>query len=382
MKAHKLLGIGLALSLTVGLSGVSADQDVGTLLDEVQSTLGEIEQTYEDAQTNNDQTTLDLIESKMGGIYSAIGKLVIDIGGIDGNILANITDTGDGVSVGGLVKSVAMELKAATNVNHIFLDAKNAEDKRQFYFFSNNDGNPELGIYNHRGSRNIALKGEDGAASWMRNGSLGIGTTAPEAKLHIANATNEALLIERTSGQSSIKAGAADGFLMLDSAGQQMRLNNYVSDNIILANGGGKIGIGTTTPTNVLTVKQGSDTDPVADSWGVYSSRRWKTAIQEIENAVEKVKKLRGVTYEWKANGQKDIGLIAEEVGEIFPEIVAYEANGVDAKSVDYARLVAVLIEAVKEQQNDIDTLKAEKAELEEELTAIKDRLDAIEANL
>ena len=52
-----------------------------------------------------------------------------------------------------------------------------------------------------------------------------------------------------------------------------------------------------------------------------------------------------------KAGSKHDIGLIAEEVGEVVPEVVAYEENGVDAKGVDYARLTAVLIEAVKEQQ-------------------------------
>ena len=41
------------------------------------------------------------------------------------------------------------------------------------------------------------------------------------------------------------------------------------------------------------------------------------------------------MTYQWKADGTADIGLIAEEVGEVIPEVVAYEANGRDALSVD-----------------------------------------------
>jgi hypothetical protein len=52
------------------------------------------------------------------------------------------------------------------------------------------------------------------------------------------------------------------------------------------------------------------------------------------------------------------MGLIAEEVGEVLPEIVAYEENGKDAKGLDYSRLVALLIEAVKEQQKEIAELK------------------------
>ena len=59
------------------------------------------------------------------------------------------------------------------------------------------------------------------------------------------------------------------------------------------------------------------------------------------------------------ANGKHDIGLIAEEVGEVIPEVVVYEGNGQDAQSVDYARLVAVLIEAMKEQQEELEELRA-----------------------
>jgi len=70
------------------------------------------------------------------------------------------------------------------------------------------------------------------------------------------------------------------------------------------------------------------------------------------------VQQLRGVSFEWIADGKKDIGLIAEEVGQVLPEMVVYEDNGQDAKSVDYGRMVAVLIEAVKEQQKEIAFLK------------------------
>ena len=69
---------------------------------------------------------------------------------------------------------------------------------------------------------------------------------------------------------------------------------------------------------------------------------------------------LEGVSYEWKEGGGKDIGLIAEDVGKIFPEIVTYESNKVDALGMDYSRLVPVLIEAVKEQQKQISALKSE----------------------
>jgi len=88
------------------------------------------------------------------------------------------------------------------------------------------------------------------------------------------------------------------------------------------------------------------------------SSRRWKTNIAPMTGALEKVQQLQGVTYDWKDSGRHDIGLIAEDVHAVVPEVVLMEANGVDAKGVDYARLTSLLIEAVKEQQREIRQLQ------------------------
>jgi hypothetical protein len=89
----------------------------------------------------------------------------------------------------------------------------------------------------------------------------------------------------------------------------------------------------------------------IADGWSVYSSRRWKTNIQTLHDALAKVEQLRGVSYDLKASGKHEVGVIAEEVGAVVPEVVSYEENGKDARGVDYSRLTALLIEATKEQQ-------------------------------
>ena len=101
---------------------------------------------------------------------------------------------------------------------------------------------------------------------------------------------------------------------------------------------------------NPLVIGQGQG-GAVADDWSTYSSRRFKTNIQTLPDALDKVERLRGVSYTLKANGKHEIGVIAEEVGAVVPEVVTYEKNGVDARSVDYTRLTALLIEAAKEQQ-------------------------------
>jgi hypothetical protein len=94
----------------------------------------------------------------------------------------------------------------------------------------------------------------------------------------------------------------------------------------------------------------------------VPSSRRWKAKIRPLEEALERVAKLRGVRFDWTAaapNGLAgpDIGLIAEEVAEIVPEAVARDERGAPV-GIDYARLTALLVEAVKAQQGQIDDLK------------------------
>jgi hypothetical protein len=113
------------------------------------------------------------------------------------------------------------------------------------------------------------------------------------------------------------------------------------------------VGIDVSSPTNILTVLQGGG-NAIADGWSTYSSRRWKTNIHLLENALSKVEQLRGVSYDLKDSGKHEIGVIAEEVGQVVPEVVSYEKNGKDARGVDYSRLTALLIEAVKQQQKQI----------------------------
>jgi len=124
----------------------------------------------------------------------------------------------------------------------------------------------------------------------------------------------------------------------------------------------GHVGIGVTSPTYALELPNNNDVSGQARAnfWVTYSSIRWKENIQPIDHALEKVERLRGVYYNGKSDKKRCLGVIAEEVGKVLPEIVDYEENGEDARGLDYARLTAVLIEAVKEQQVEIRRLKSE----------------------
>ncbi|MGA7078901.1 MAG: tail fiber domain-containing protein [Terriglobales bacterium] len=141
-----------------------------------------------------------------------------------------------------------------------------------------------------------------------------------------------------------------------------------------------KVGIGTATPANVFTIAQGAGA-AVSDGWNVYSSRRWKTNIETLRGALGKVEQLRGVSYELKANGKHEVGVIAEEVGAVVPEVVTWDQNGQDAQSVDYSRLTALLIEATKEQQALIAQQQEQMKTQQEQINQLISEVKTIQAS-
>ena len=90
------------------------------------------------------------------------------------------------------------------------------------------------------------------------------------------------------------------------------------------------------------------------------SSIRYKENVEQITNALDTVMSLRGVTYNKKENVDKEIGVIAEEIAEILPEVVKFNTEG-EANSVSYSRITAILIEAIKDLKKEIDELKGNK---------------------
>ena len=107
------------------------------------------------------------------------------------------------------------------------------------------------------------------------------------------------------------------------------------------------------------------DGDVIAFSTTV-SDARLKDDVQTIENATEKVKQLRGVEYTWNKGsrkGQREIGVIAQEVEAVVPEVVHDKklplVDNETYKTVDYEKLVALLIESNKELAARVETLEA-----------------------
>jgi hypothetical protein len=134
-------------------------------------------------------------------------------------------------------------------------------------------------------------------------------------------------------------------------------------------------------PTNdyVLTY---NDTEPGSLTWAdpgvLTSSIRWKEDVRTLDNPMRLVEQLRGVRYTWTESGEADVGVIAEEVAAVLPEVVAFEDDG-QARGVNYGKLVSVLIEATKAQQQDLAAKEQTIEQQQEEIVDLKERLTRLE---
>lgn len=117
--------------------------------------------------------------------------------------------------------------------------------------------------------------------------------------------------------------------------------------------------------TSALTIS-GNDATVVgtvtANSFIYSSDFRLKKDIAPLNGALNKINNLQGVSFNWKNSGKPEIGLIAQDVEKVVPELVVTGSDGL--KAVKYGNIVPLLIEAVKEQQVEINALKAEISKL------------------
>jgi len=149
-----------------------------------------------------------------------------------------------------------------------------------------------------------------------------------------------------------------------------------------------KVGIGTISPATELEVcgTISATNTTVSMSTTCSSDIRFKENVSTLESSLDKLLQLRGVNYYWKAeefpqkgfNNKNQIGFIAQEMENLFPELVTTDANGY--KAVDYAKLSPVVVEAIKEQQQLIDSQKAEIVALQQQVDELQGLRAQVEA--
>lgn len=212
------------------------------------------------------------------------------------------------------------------------------------------------------------------------SGNVGIGTSSPSSTLTVGNAigsisgelTLNPAFTANEGGQINIKksVNGSTADWVIDQYGTsasdaRFRIFNSIGESngiSILENG--NIGMGVLTPSVRLQVGG----DIIANSIAGSSDARFKTNITPIKNPLQKVLQLRGVNFDWNTkvfpdrnfSDQKAIGFIAQDVEKVLPEVVQTEKTSEGYKAVQYDKVVALLVEAIKEQQKQIDRLKLE----------------------
>ena len=200
---------------------------------------------------------------------------------------------------------------------------------------------------------------ENGAVNTvMRGGNVGIGATSPTKKLDIRggdvtiyggvdgyNADSEEVRL--WLGNNNAHIGAMFNYGLFFDPG------NGAGKALMIRQSNGYVGINDITPSYHLDVNGTirATGEVIADS-----DIRLKSNINTITNAVDTVKSLRGTSY--IKDDKPNIGLIAQEVEEVMPFMVSTASDEMGTKSVNYQNMVALLIEAMKEQQEQIDELK------------------------
>ena len=176
-----------------------------------------------------------------------------------------------------------------------------------------------------------------------------------------------------------IKTNEASNYIQIDIEGAGHSGDDiYIGDVSSSANEVymlGNVGIGTNTPGYQLQVgNSGDGTTARANAWNTFSDRRLKRNFQKIENPIEKLNALNGYYYHWTADKKdqsRQLGVIAQEVEAVLPEIVKTDNEGI--KSVDYSKLTAYLIEVNKAQQAEINQLKIDNKVLKTQVIKINE---------
>ena len=152
---------------------------------------------------------------------------------------------------------------------------------------------------------------------------------------------------------STNRINASNGNLTIQAVTQHNIVLSYAGENMLVAKPDGAVELYYNATKRFETTSAGITVTGTVDS---ASDVILKENIKTIDNALDKVTKLRGVEYDYKDNKKHSIGVIAQEVEEVLPELV----NGSEQKSVAYGNIAAVLIEAIKEQNVVINKMKKE----------------------
>jgi len=208
------------------------------------------------------------------------------------------------------------------------------------------------------------------------SGNVGIGTSSPAAKLHVAGGTGSTIRNTASAGSSWFVGSNVDAYILHNESNTPMVLTTNGTERMRIASNG-YVGFDVTSPTSRIHLNGGTPSvsnSGIAAAWNVHSDYRLKENVVEFSGASSLVSQLHPVKFSWVGEDKSEAttaGFIAHEMAEVAPYSVIGEKDAVNedgsikSQAADYSKLVPLLTAALQEALQKIDALETRISALE-----------------
>ena len=298
--------------------------------------------------TNDSAPMMTIDSSGNVGIGTSSPNDKVDISGStgDGYRLTDGTHTG-------VFRSISGGTILKTTTNHALIFCSNDTERMRI-----------------DSSWNLLVVTTDSAMASASGGNEGIKLDGSQGQLQVTSVSDVQMYLNRQSTDGEIAVFRKDG-TTVGSIGTASGYSTIGSgDTGLIFHSGDDAIYGWNTSTNAArgsAIDLGTNTRKFKDAhfsgtvnaanFNTTSDATLKTNVETLTGSLDAVKALRGVSYDWIDSGNSEVGVIAQEVEAVVPDVVSTNDQGI--KSVKYGNLVGVLIEAIKEQQQRIEALEA-----------------------
>ncbi len=277
-------------------------------------------------------------------------------------------------------------LTNATGLNTVVLDAEAASP-----------GGGRVSVRNNTGRETVEIDADESGAAALRLSPASGGAT-----IEMAASTSQVILREADGDAGIVLKGEEPG----EGGGHISLRNRDGTETLALdaecctaTSGNGIVRVRDGNGSETIRLAGGGGTVVCIDLIET-STRTMKTDIHPIADALERILRLLGVEFTWDecVGGRRDLGLIAEDVAEVLPELVRFEEDGVTPTGMNYTHLTALIVEAIKdltkEKNEQLRELRLEKdaqlaqrdghiaalrAGKDEQIEELRDRLSELE---